>query len=256
MIAGPVRSVAHSGRQHQTAAIMNQSGKEYSVMPQVTPSQTVGPFLSLGLPWADGPYVVPAGTPGAVRVTGRVVDGAGMAVPDAIIETWQADPSGAFAHPDDPRGAPDGADGADGAGPAGSADGPGGADGARAGSSGGHGGPYGFRGFGRCPTDEHGNYEIVTVKPGPLPAPDGGTEAPHIDVSVLARGLLNRLVTRIYFPDEADANEADPVLRHVDPSRRATLIAVPVPGGLRFDIHLQDSDTGSERRAETVFFSL
>lgn len=202
-------------------------------MPEITPSQTVGPFLSLGLPWPDGPYVVPAGTPGAVRITGRVLDGAGMPVPDALIETWQADPSGAFAHPDDPRAAAGG-----GMAPAG------------------NGRPNGFRGFSRCPTDEQGNYEIITVKPGPLPAPGGGTEAPHIDVTVLARGLLKALVTRIYFPDEAGANETDPVLVSVDPSRRATLIAVPDGDGLRFDIHLQGSDTGGDGSAETVFFSL
>lgn len=201
-------------------------------MPQITPSQTVGPFLSLGLPWKDGPYVVPAGTPGAVRISGRVLDGAGVPVPDAVIETWQPDPAGRFAHPDDPRGLADGDS-----------------------SGGGHDGRSGFRGFGRCPTDEQGGYEIITVKPGPLPAPEGGTEAPHIDVSVLARGLLCRLVTRIYFPDETDANDADPVLRSVDPARRATLIAAPDGDGLRFDIHLQDIDDG-EGRAETVFFSL
>ena len=204
-------------------------------MPQITPSQTVGPFLSLGLPWADGPYVVPAGTPGAVRITGRVLDGAGMPVPDALVETWQADPSGRFAHPDDPRGMADG--------------------GAAGSGSGRHDERNRFRGFGRCPTSEQGNYEIITVKPGPLPAPEGSIEAPHINVSVLARGLLNRLVTRIYFPDEADANEADPVLQSVEPSRRGTLIAVPDGDGLRFDIHLQDSDNG-ESSEETVFFSL
>jgi protocatechuate 3,4-dioxygenase alpha subunit len=207
-------------------------GRENPVMRQITPSQTVGPFLSLGLPWPDGPYAVTAGTPGAIRIAGRVLDGAGLAVPDALIETWQADPAGRFAHPDDPRaivGPPAGT-------PA-------------------HDRRNGFRGFGRCPTDFQGHYEIVTVKPGPLPAPEGGSEAPHIDVSVLARGLLNRLVTRIYFPDEADANAADPVLRSVDPARRRTLIAVQAGDGLRFDIHLQDSDNG-ETRAETVFFSL
>ena len=221
-------------------------------MPQITPSQTIGPFLSLGLPWQDGPYVVPAGTPGAVRITGRVLDGAGLAVPDALIETWQADPAGAFAHPDDPRGAADGA--AAGGAAAGGAAGDAAAGGAA--GDGVRGGVGGFRGFGRCPTDEQGCYEITTVKPGPLPAPDGGTEAPHIDVSVFARGLLNRVVTRIYFPDEAAANEADPVLQSVDPARRATLIAVPVPGALQFDIHLQDSEAGGESIAETVFFSL
>jgi len=70
----------------------------------LTPSQTVGPFLAIGLPWPDGPFVVPEGTPGAITITGRVLDGAGEPVPDALVETWQAAPDGSFAHPDDPRG--------------------------------------------------------------------------------------------------------------------------------------------------------
>jgi len=191
----------------------------------ITPSQTVGPFLSIGLPWPDGPFVVPEGTPGAVTITGRVTDGAGAGVPDALVETWQADPAGRFGHPDDPRGAP----------------------GAGAGTQ------AGFRGFGRCPTGPDGSYRIVTVKPGPLPSPDGGTEAPHLDVSVFARGLLDRVVTRLYFPDEVAANEADPVLASAgEPARVATLISQAVPGNpaeLRFDIRLQ-----GER--ETVFFDV
>jgi protocatechuate 3,4-dioxygenase alpha subunit len=172
-----------------------------------TPSQTIGPFFAVGLPWPDGPDVVPAGTPGAVLIGGRVLDGAGDPVPDALVETWQADPQGRFAHPDDPRG-PAAASG-------------------------------GFRGFGRCPTDAEGRWAVRTVKPGPLPAP-GGTEAPHLDVSVFARGLLNRLVTRVYFPDEAEANAADPLLASIpDPRDRARLVAVPDGDLLRFDIHLQ-----------------
>lgn len=167
----------------------------------VTPSQTVGPFLAIGLPWPDGPQVVPDGTPGAITITGRVLDGAGQPVPDALIETWQAAPDGSFCHPDDPRG----------------------------------GGDPGFRGFGRCPADAAGQYRITTLRPGPLPGPDGA-EAPHLNVSVFARGLLDRVVTRIYFPDQAAANAADPVLRAIaDPGRRATLIATAagpgVPGG-------------------------
>jgi protocatechuate 3,4-dioxygenase alpha subunit len=188
----------------------------------LTPSQTVGPFLAIGLPWPDGPYVVPEGTPGAVTITGQVLDGAGAPVPDALVETWQADPGGRFSHPGDPRGAP----------PA--------------------GGPP-FRGFGRCPTGPDGSYHIVTLKPGPLPCPGGGTEAPHLDVTVLARGLLDRVVTRIYFPGEADANAADPVLSSVgDPARAATLVAKAdpaSPGRLVFDIRLQGE-------GETVFFDL
>jgi protocatechuate 3,4-dioxygenase alpha subunit len=187
----------------------------------LTPSQTAGPFLAIGLPWEDGPFVVPAGTPGAVTIAGQVLDGAGEPVPDALVETWQAGPDGRFSHPDDPRGV-----------------------------TGEH---AAFRGFGRCPTGPDGWYRIVTLKPGPLPVPGGGTEAPHLDVSVFARGLLDRVVTRVYFPDEAEANAADPVLSSLpEPARAATLVARPEPapdGHLRFDIHLQGGD-------ETVFFDV
>jgi protocatechuate 3,4-dioxygenase alpha subunit len=171
-----------------------------------TPSQTVGPFLSIGLPWPDGPTVVPAGTPGAIRISGKVYDGVGEPVPDALIETWQADPDGHFDHPDDPNG------------------------------------PLSkeFRGFGRCPTDAGGEYWILTLPPGALPG-----QAPHIDVSVFARGLLHRVVTRIYFSDDP----ADPVLSSVDPERRHTLIATPVEDGYTFDIRLQGD-------GETVFFDV
>ena len=194
-------------------------------MPGMTPSQTVGPYFAMRLPWPDGPFVVPEGAPGAITITGRLYDGAGNIIPDGLIETWQAGPDGRFAHPDDPRGAI----------PA---------------------GYQSFRGFGRCPTAPDGSYRIVTVKPGPLPTSDGSIEAPHLDVSVFARGLLGRLVTRIYFPGEQAANEADPVLRAItDPGRRATLIAAAQPGppggpgGFRFDIHLQGDQ-------ETVFFDV
>ena len=155
--------------------------------------------------------------PGAFTISGRLFDGRGDAVPDALVETWQADPDGRFAHPDDPRGAHD---------------------------------VPGFRGFGRCPTDAGGGFAIRTVKPGAAPAGDGGIEAPHIDVSVFARGLLDRVVTRIYFPDETAANAADPVLASLpDPARRGTLIATAADDGYRFDIHLQGAD-------ETVFFDV
>ena len=178
----------------------------------LTPSQTVGPFLSIGLTWKDGHLVVPEGSPGAIRISGVVRDGAGAPVPDSVIETWQADADGRFDHPDDPRGA--------------------------SGS--------GFRGFGRCPTDEEGRYQIVTVKPGAL----GDGQAPHIDVTVLARGLLDRLVTRIYFPDETAANAADPLLSSLPPERAATLVAQPAgEGELRFDIRLQGE-------GETVFLQV
>src|SRR5262249_49929919 len=157
-----------------------------------TPSQTVGPYLHIGLPWDDGPDVVPEGTPGSFVLSGQVFDGDGVPIFDALIETWQADPAGRFAHPDDPRprSLRSGPQPAPDSGPGGGA----------------------FRGFGRCPTDEQGRYWIRTVKPGPLPTPDGGAEAPHLDLSVFARGLLDRVVTRCYFSDEDAANAADPVL--------------------------------------------
>jgi protocatechuate 3,4-dioxygenase alpha subunit len=203
-------------------------------MSGLTPSQTVGPFLSIGLPWPDGPDVVDPADPGAIRIFGVVYDGAGVPVPDALIETWQADPDGYFDHPDDPRerataliqGPPD--RGLRSASPA--------------------GGPA-FRGFGRCPTADDGTYHIITRRPGPVPAADGAPQAPHIDVSVFARGLLNRVVTRIYFPEEEAANAADPVLNSVPAERRETLIAVAAEGGYRFDIRLQGAH-------ETVFFAI
>jgi protocatechuate 3,4-dioxygenase, alpha subunit len=184
----------------------------------LTPTQTVGPFLSIGLTWDDGPDVVPQGSPGAIEIVGHLYDGNGAAVPDGLIETWQADADGRFAHPDDPRDA----------GPP---------------TSG------GFRGFGRSATDAEGRWHVTTVKPGPLPTPDGAIEAPHLDVSVFARGLLDRVVTRIYFPDETDANRNDPVLSAIEPARRASLIAIPAGDMLHFDIHLQGPD-------ETVFFDV
>jgi protocatechuate 3,4-dioxygenase alpha subunit len=181
----------------------------------------VGPFLAIGLPWPDGPYVVDEDAPNAITIRGRVLDGAGAPVTDALVETWQAAPDGTFAHPDDPRG-----------------------------------GDPSFRAFGRCPTDADGEYLIVTLRPGQVPAAGSASElqAPHLDVSVFARGLLDRVVTRMYFPDEQAANAADPVLAGVsEADRRATLIAVPDPAGgraaFRFDIRLQGA-------GETVFFDV
>ncbi len=178
--------------------------------PGLTPSQTVGPFLSIGLHWDDGPHAVPDGTAGAVRIGGVLLDGAGDPVGDGVVETWQADADGAFA----PR--------------------------------------PGFRGLARSLTGADGTWEVLTVMPAPLPTPDGEVEAPHLDVSVFARGLLDRLVTRVYFPDQS-ANDTDPVLRAVPPSRRGTLVARAVPGGYRFDIRLQGHQGGGD---ETVFFDL
>jgi len=182
-----------------------------------SPSQTIGPYLSLGMPWPDGSFVVAQGTPGSIWIRGRVTDGAGDPVPDGMVETWQADAEGRFDHPDDPRGP---------------------------------GNEPGFRAFGRCLTDEAGQYAVLTVKPGRVPAATGdGLQAPHIDVTVFARGLLKHLVTRLYFEDE-ESNAEDPVLALVgDAQRRATLVAARTDDGYRFDIRLQGE-------GETVFFDV
>lgn len=184
-----------------------------------TPGQTVGPFFHFALAVPPRPYAVPPETPGAITIYGRVFDGAGEPVPDALIETWQADPDGRFDHPDDPRGAV---------------------------SS-----PIpGARWQTRCATDELGRYRIVTVKPGAVPGSKGGTQAPHLDVIVLGRGLLHRLVTRIYFPGDEAAHDLDQVLSSLpDQGRRHTLVARAEPDGLRFDIYLQGEH-------ETVFFAV
>jgi protocatechuate 3,4-dioxygenase, alpha subunit len=182
-----------------------------------TPSQTVGPFLAIGLTWADGPYVVDEATPGAFWVRGVLTDGAGDPVPDGMVESWQADPDGRFAHPDDPRGTVH---------------------------------RDGFRGFGRSQTDHDGAYGLWTLKPGAVPDGEGGVQAPHLLVSVFARGLGNRVVTRIYFADEPEANADDPVLRGLpDDAARATLLAQPAADGYRLDLVLQGEH-------ETVFFAL
>ncbi|TFV65874.1 protocatechuate 3,4-dioxygenase subunit alpha [Blastococcus sp. CT_GayMR20] len=180
-----------------------------------TPSATVGPYLAIGLTWADGIFAAEEGTPGGVWIRGQVFDGAGNVVPDAMIETWQADPDGGFPSPEDPRGAAS----------------------------------YpGFRGYARAQTNT-GEFGIFTLKPGRVPDGEGGSQAPHIDVSVFARGILDRVVTRIYFADEADANAEDVVLRGLTDDQRSTLIAAKTDDGYRLDIHLQ-----GER--ETVFFAL
>jgi protocatechuate 3,4-dioxygenase alpha subunit len=184
---------------------------------QLTPSQTVGPYFAIGMTWEDGPFVVPEGTDGAIWIRGQVTDGEGAPVPDGLIETWQADPDGRFDHPDDPRGPVSR--------------------------------PDGFRGFARCATGPAGDWAVLTLKPGRVPAADGRLQAPHVDVSVFARGLLDRVVTRLYFADETAANAADPVLAAVPAHRRGTLVAEPAGDGYRLDIRLQGE-------GETVFFAL
>jgi protocatechuate 3,4-dioxygenase alpha subunit len=165
-------------------------------MPGSTPSQTVGPFFAFGLPFEGGERLV---EDGGIWISGAVYDGAGEPVVDALVEIWQANRHGRYRHPEDTREELPLEDG--------------------------------FDGFGRCGTDENGEFRFYTVKPGAT-AP----HAPHINVIVLARGLLQHLFTRIYFPDEEEANAADALLSSIeDPAMRDTLIA----HDLRFDIHLQ-----------------
>jgi protocatechuate 3,4-dioxygenase alpha subunit len=185
-------------------------------MAKLTPSQTIGPFFHDAI--AVAPDLTTANPRGRrVVVEGRVLDGTGAMLPDALVEIWQANAAGRYDHPEDER-----------------ADAP--LD-------------PGFKGFGRCQTDATGAFRFVTVKPGPVPGRGNAWQAPHISVSVFARGLLNRVCTRLYFADEA-ANDADPVLASVDPARRGTLIAVTTgPDTYRFDIRLQGDN-------ETVFFAV
>jgi protocatechuate 3,4-dioxygenase alpha subunit len=192
-------------------------------MPERTPSQTVGPYLHIGL--TQGAYgaremfsAVISGSDGSgarIRIEGSVYDGEGKIVPDAILETWQADDQGRYAHPADGR--------------------------PLASNS--------FRGFGRCPTDKGGSFAFETVKPGSVPGPGGTRQAPHINVGLFSRGLLKRLFTRIYFEGDP-ANAADPILALVPAERRETLLAKAdpaEPGLYRFDLRLQGAN-------ETVFF--
>jgi protocatechuate 3,4-dioxygenase, alpha subunit len=192
-------------------------------MPERTPSQTVGPYLHIGL--TQGAYgvreifsaiVADAGFAGThIRIEGRVFDGEGNIVPDAVLEIWQADDQGRYAHPADGR--------------------------PLASNS--------FRGFGRCATDKDGAFAFETVKPGSVPGPGGTKQAPHINVGVFSRGLLKRLFTRISF-EEDPAHASDPILALVPADRRATLLARADPAKpslFRFDVHLQGAN-------ETVFF--
>jgi protocatechuate 3,4-dioxygenase alpha subunit len=182
----------------------------------MTASQTVGPFLHIGMDWLNSGELEGSGE--RIVLEGRVRDAAGAPVPDAVIEIWQANAAGRYAHPDDPRGLPADA---------------------------------GFRGFGRLPTDAEGRFRFSTVKPGRVPGPGGSQQAPHVVVLVFMRGLLKHLVTRVYFPGDP-ANGDDPVLKLVPYERRHTLVAQAAagrPGVLEWSINLQGDD-------ETVFFDV
>jgi protocatechuate 3,4-dioxygenase, alpha subunit len=191
-------------------------------MSEITPSQTVGPFFAYGLTpkgraqWdPNGEYswketvgdnlVTPDATGGKIRIEGRITDGDGAPINDAMLEIWQADGQGRYASPADKRARPN----------------------------------TQFKGFGRSATTKDGVFGFSTVKPGAVPGPKGAMQAPHIVVAIFSRGMLRQVYTRIYFADEA-ANASDPILALVPADRRDTLIAKKQADGVyRFDIRVQ-----------------
>jgi protocatechuate 3,4-dioxygenase, alpha subunit len=189
----------------------------------VTPSQTVGPYFSMRLAAEGQNVLVTPDTIGdRIRIQGHVFDGDRKPIEDALLELWQANDAGRYNHPHDDR-----------------------ADVALDPT---------FVGFGRCATGfGDGSYAFLTIMPGAVPAPDGGRQAPHLNIVIQARGMLNPTYTRVYFPEEAAANAMDPVLRSVPAERRATLMAELIDDDAlptyRFDIRYQGAD-------ETVFFDV
>ena len=174
-----------------------------------TPGQTVGPFYGYALPYTKDRELLAPGSPGSIRLQGTVYDGSGEPVPDAILEIWQPDAAGKIVQ--------------------------------QTGSLVRDG--YTFTGFGRSAVGNTGLYTFTTVNPGPA----GPGAAPFISVAVFARGLMNRLFTRIYLPENEEALSKDPLLNSLDPERRKTLIARRDPdGGLTWDVRLQGE-------GETVF---
>lgn len=162
-----------------------------------TASQTVGPYFDIGLTkYSVSDLASPEVEGKRITLQGRVLDGDGRPIDDALIELWQANAEGKYAHPEDTQNKPL---------------------------------TQGFKGFGRVGTDDDGGFRFTTIKPGRVPGPTGTLQAPHIVVAVFMRGLLKHLVSRIYFPDEP-GNAEDPILQLVEPGRRATLIATSVPG--------------------------
>lgn len=186
-----------------------------------TPGQTIGPFFGYAtgfeqvhLPWRDGQNLVPPGRADALRLSGTVYDGNGDVVPDAMIEIWQADADGVISQED-------GSLVRDG---------------------------FTFTGWGRCAVDNAGRYTFSTVEPGVV---DEG-RARFIHLVVFARGLLNKLHTRVYLPEDAELIAQDAFLNSLDEDRRRTLIGTRAEGGsLEFDIWIQGR--GEHAAKETVF---
>lgn len=180
---------------------------------RATTWQTVGPFFHIGLGPLDCSEIAPPGTPGdRLIIEGRILDGNGEPVPDAVIEIWQANAAGEYAGRFQRTNQRE------------------------------------FNGFGRIPTAADGSFRIGTIRPGPVPGPDGIMQAPHLAVRIMMRGLLKSLVTRMYFPGEETSS--DPVLSLVPANRRSTLIATPAEG--REDVLLWNVELQGE--SETVFF--
>lgn len=191
--------------------------KEATATLGLAASQTVGPFFQIGL---EDLYQTDLTVPGiigiVITISGKILDADLLPVPDALVEIWQSNSFGKYAHPDDDQDKPL---------------------------------DPGFTGFGRCPTNSGGAFQFRTIKPGLVPSSTGVPQAPHINVSIFMRGLLNRLVTRIYFAGDS-MNGADEVLSLVDPVRRPTLLAQPdqvLPQVYYWDVVLQGP-------RETVFF--
>jgi protocatechuate 3,4-dioxygenase alpha subunit len=190
-----------------------------------TPSQTVGPYFTMRLSGEGQNVLTSPETVGErIRIEGRVLDGDRRHIEDAMIELWQADSAGRYHHPADDR------------------------DDVPMDPA--------FTGFGRCASDfQTGAFSFLTVKPGPVPHPNGGLQAPHLSLTIQARGMLNPTFTRVYFADEEAANAVDPVLQSVPPARRSTLIAHRVDTNdssvptYCFDIRYQGDD-------ETAFFDV
>jgi protocatechuate 3,4-dioxygenase alpha subunit len=186
-------------------------------MAELTPFQTVGPFFAICLSEAGCARLATEDAIGRhITIEGTVRDGAGAPVPDSLVEIWQANAAGRYAHPDDRQVKPLDPN---------------------------------FSGYGRAPTDDDGRFVIETVMPGRVPGPEDTLQAPHLLLGILARGILTRLVTRLYFDDEASTSE-DPILALVPAPRRSTLIAKNVGDDrYRFDLVLQGD-------GETVFFDV
>jgi protocatechuate 3,4-dioxygenase, alpha subunit len=182
-----------------------------------TPSQTVGPYFAIGLAKMVTCDIAASGISGErITIQGLVIDGDGLPIPDAVLETWQANSHGKYNHPEDWQEKPL---------------------------------EPKFRGWGRIPTDASGAFRFTTIKPGAVRGPGGTMQAPHIIVAIGMRGLLKHLVTRIYFSGEP-ANDTDAILKLVDGQRRSTLIASQVsgqPGVFEWNVVCQGEN-------ETVFF--